>query len=135
MANPVASELLSLERQFWQAMKDRDAETAMRLTDDQCIVTGHQGVGSIDRRTLGAMVQTATYNIDAFELQPGAQVRMVGDDVAVVAYTVHEELTVEGEKIAFDAADASTWVRRNGTWVCALHTEAISGDPFGRDRH
>jgi hypothetical protein len=33
-----------------------------------------------------------------------------------------------------DAADSSTWVRRNGRWLCALHTEAILGDPFGRDR-
>jgi hypothetical protein len=30
--------------------------------------------------------------------------------------------------------DSSTWVRRNGCWLCALHTEAIAGDPFGRDR-
>jgi hypothetical protein len=28
----------------------------------------------------------------------------------------------------------STWVRRNGGWVCALHTESILGDPFGRDK-
>jgi hypothetical protein len=25
-------------------------------------------------------------------------------------------------------------VRRNGQWVCALHTESMLGDPFGRDR-
>jgi hypothetical protein len=25
-------------------------------------------------------------------------------------------------------------VRRGGRWVCALHTEAIAGDPYGRDR-
>lgn len=50
------------------------------------------------------------------------------------SYRVHEELTVDGKPVTLDAADASTWVRRNGRWVCALHTEAISGDPFGRDR-
>jgi catechol 2,3-dioxygenase-like lactoylglutathione lyase family enzyme len=33
-----------------------------------------------------------------------------------------------------DAEDASTWVRRNDHWVCALHTESLKGDPFGRDR-
>ena len=60
---------------------------------------------------------------------------MLGDEVAIVAYKVHEELTVEGEKVVIDAADASTWIRRDGAWVCALHTEAITGDPFGRDRH
>jgi hypothetical protein len=62
------------------------------------------------------------------------EVRLLGGDVAVLAYTVHEELTVEGKRVTLDAADASTWVRRDGRWVCALHTESLRGDPFGRDR-
>ena len=47
---------------------------------------------------------------------------------------VHEDLTVEGEPVSLDAADASVWVRREGHWRCAMHTESITGDPFGRDR-
>jgi hypothetical protein len=66
--------------------------------------------------------------------RPDDQVRQLGDDVAVVAYTVHEKLTVDGQPVTLDAADASTWVRRNGRCVCALHTESVKGDPFGRDR-
>ena len=34
----IEQELLALEQKFWTAMKDKDAETAMRLTDDSCIV-------------------------------------------------------------------------------------------------
>jgi hypothetical protein len=30
---------------------------------------------------------------------------MLGEDTAVLAYTVHEELEVDGEPVAFDAAD------------------------------
>jgi hypothetical protein len=41
---------------------------------------------------------------------------------------------VDGKAVTLDAADASTWVRRDGRWRCALHTESIQGDPFGRDR-
>lgn len=58
----------------------------------------------------------------------------LSDDVAIIGYKVHEELTVEGKPIALDAADASTWVRKDGRWVCALHTESLAGDPYGRDR-
>jgi hypothetical protein len=47
---------------------------------------------------------------------------------------VREQLTVDGNPLTLEAADASTWVRRDGRWVCALHTESIAGDPFGRDR-
>jgi Domain of unknown function (DUF4440) len=127
-------ELLDLERQYWQAIKDRDVDTAMRLSDDPCIVTGAQGIGSLDRKSLGSMLKAARYTLNDFELKDDVRVRLLGDDVAILAYNVHEDLTVEGKPVTLDAADASTWVRRDGQWVCALHTESIMGDPFGRDR-
>jgi hypothetical protein len=52
----------------------------------------------------------------------------------VIAYTVREELTVDGKPLTMEAADASTWVKKDGNWVCALHTESVLGDPYGRDR-
>ena len=130
----IEAELLALESRYWQALKDQDVDAATRLTDEPCILIGSQGVGLIDRKTLAAMMKSPNYTLDHFELKDDAQVRLLGDDVAIVAYNVHEELTVEGKPVTLDAADASTWVRRNGRWLCALHTEAIIGDPFGRDR-
>jgi hypothetical protein len=126
-------ELIELEKQYWNAIKGNDAEGAMRLTDDVCIVTGAQGVGRIDRATLGAMLKNAPYVLHDFEFAD-AQVHLIRDDVAIVAYKVHEQLTVDGKRVELDAADSSTWVRRDGQWRCALHTEAIAGDPYGRDR-
>ena len=106
----------------------------MALTDDPCIVAGAQGIGLLDRKALGALVKAPAYTLNRFELKDGAQVRLLQEDVAIVAYQVHEELTVNGKPVTLDAADSSTWVRRNGRWLCALHTEAIAGDPFGRAR-
>jgi len=134
MANTtLENELLDLENQYWTAIKEKDVDAAMRLTDDECIVTGAQGIGRVDRKTLGAMLNQAPYTLNRFELKD-AEVRQLRDDVAVLAYKVHEELTVDGKPVKLDAADASTWVRRDGRWLCALHTETITGDPFGRDR-
>jgi ketosteroid isomerase-like protein len=127
-------EIVELEKQFWQALKDGDVETALALTDDPCIVTGAQGIGSVDHETFRSMMEDAPWTIDQFELGDDFEVKMVGDDVAIVAYKVKEELTVDGAPISLEAADASTWVRRNNRWVCALHTESITGDPYGRDR-
>jgi hypothetical protein len=62
------------------------------------------------------------------------QVRQLTDDVAVIAYKVREKMTVEGKPLTLEAADASTWIRKNGRWLCALHAESILGDAFGRDR-
>jgi hypothetical protein len=127
-------DLLTLERKYWQAMKEKDGDAAMRLTDDTCIITGAQGVSRLDQRTLKGMLEDATWTIEKFDIGDDVQVSVIDDDVAILAYKVHEELTVEGKPVALDAADASTWVRRDGNWVCALHTESIAGDPFGRDR-
>ena len=128
-------ELLQLERRYWKAIQDQDAETAMSLSDETCIVVGAQGVGKLTRAALGGMMTSAaTCTIDAFELDDRAQVAQVTEDVAILAYKVHEDVTVDGKKVSFDASDASTWVKRGGKWRCALHTESILGDPFGRDR-
>jgi uncharacterized protein (TIGR02246 family) len=129
----VEHELIELETQYWQAIKNKDADVAMRLTDDECILTGAQGVSRIERQAFAGLMNAAPYTLHEFQLSD-VQVRLVRDDVAVVAYKVHEQLTVEGKPLALDAADASIWVERDGRWVCAVHTESIAGDPFGRDR-
>lgn len=127
-------DLLDLERRYWQALKDNDVDIVRELTDDTCIVTGAQGVAALTRDSLAQMMGEATYELRSFEIGDGVTVQRLGDDVAILAYKVHEELEVDGEIIALDAADASTWVRRDGRWRCALHTESILGDSFGRDR-
>ncbi len=127
-------ELLELERQYWQAIKDKDADAAVQLTDDPCIVAGAQGIARIDRRQLAAMMRAARYTLEDFEVKDDAQVRLLSDDVAVLAYQVRERLNVGGRPVTLEASDASTWVRRDGKWLCAMHTESLKGDPFGRDR-
>ena len=127
-------ELIELERKFWQAMKDQDLETARRLTEFPCLVAGPQGVGSIDEKTFEAMMKQSP-KLESFRLKDGAKMRRISDDVALLAYEVHEELTVDGRPVSIDAADCSTWVRRDGRWACAQHSETIEGDPFGRDRY
>jgi hypothetical protein len=129
----IEAEVLGLEKRYWQAIKDKDIEGAKRLTDFPCIVSGAKGVGSIDETTFGQMMKSANYTLNRFEIK-GEQIRMLRDDVAVLAYQVREELTVDGKPVTLDASDLSTWVRRGGRWVCAAHTESVTGDPYGRDR-
>jgi hypothetical protein len=130
----IERELVNLETQYWQALKDKDVEAAIALTDEPCIVAGAQGVAMIDHRTYHGMMENAAWTIVDFDIRDDVQVRVLDENTGIVAYTVHEELTVEGEPVAFDAADTSMWLRRDGRWLCALHTESIAGDPFGRDR-
>lgn len=129
-----ADEVMDLERKFWEAMKNRDAKTCAALSDNPCLLTGPQGISSLAPDQVGAMMNDMKYEIRNYRIGKGAQVQLVGDDVAVVAYRVHEDLIVDGKPVTIDAADSSTWIKRDGQWRCAMHTEAIMGDPFGRDR-
>jgi ketosteroid isomerase-like protein len=130
---PIEAQLLDLEKQYWQAIKDKDVQAAMRLTDDPCIVTGAQGVARIDQKAFAGMLQSGAWTLHEFTITE-PQVRVLSEGVAVVAYKVKELMTVEGKSLTIEAADSSTWVRRDLQWVCALHTEALLGDPFARDR-
>jgi len=131
--NPQKEELLNLERSYWQAIKERDGSVITKLTDDGCVVAGAQGVAKLDRSTIAAMTSKPTYQLKEFRLTDEV-VRMLGDDVAVVAYKVHEDLVVDGKSVSIDAADSSTWVKRDGEWVCAAHTESLKGDPTARSQ-
>src|SRR5205085_11890043 len=88
-------ELLALERQYWNALKDRDVETVVRLSDDTTVVTGAQGVGALEKEKLGGMIEKATYEIREFEIDERVQMRKLSENVAILAYKVHEELIVD----------------------------------------
>lgn len=127
-------ELMQLERAYWQAIVDHDVEKALSLTDFPCVVVGSQGAATVDREQFQKMMQGTSDRLERFELKDDAEIRMISDDVAALAYGVHEEFTVDGKPVSMDASDASVWIRRNGRWACAVHTETLRGDPFGRDR-
>ena len=126
-------DIIGLERQYWQAMQDGDVEKMLTLTDDPCVVVGAQGAGSMTHASFRQMMKSPTRKLESFQLSDEI-VQSLGADVAIVVYKVKEVLTVDGKSVTLHASDASTWVRRAGHWLCALHTESVSGDPFGRDR-
>jgi hypothetical protein len=133
MDKSIEQELRALEGKYWNAIQSKDETAAMKLSDDQCIVVGAQGVGELDRERLGQMLKQASYELTSYEFdEKKFKVRKLTDDVAIVAYEVREDLIVEGKPQSLTAFDASVWLKRGDTWVCAMHTESLKGDPFGR---
>ena len=127
----VEQEIVELETEYWRAIRDKDIDAAVRLTDDPCLVAGAQGVHSLDHEAFVEMAKSPTWELRTFEIAD-TNVRMLTDDVAIIGYTVTEEMIVGGKPVTLKAADTSTWVRRDGRWTCALHSESVLGDPFGR---
>src|SRR6266508_4514922 len=98
----IEQELMDLEKQYWQAIQDKDVNAAMRLTDDTCIVAGAQGVASIDRNAFAGMLNSGEWTLEEFEIDHDTQVRLVTDDVALVGYKVREKLTVDGQPVTLE---------------------------------
>src|SRR5262245_16732473 len=99
--------LLGLETRYWEALKAKNVEAAVELTADPCVVVGAQGVGRVDTSMYELMMRYASWTIVDFIIGDDVQVEMLGRNMAIVAYTVHEDLTVDGEPVSLDAADSS----------------------------
>lgn len=128
-------ELLDVERKFWDAMKAKDAQAAGDMTDDGCIIVGAQGVSAIDQESMAKMTREGKWELKQYAFdEKSTQVRFLTDDIAIVAYKVNESVVMDGKMIPLEANDSSVWVRRDGEWRCALHTESVAGDPFGRKK-
>lgn len=133
MQRSIEQDVKGLEDRYWQAIQRRDAAVATSLSDDECIVVGPQGVGALPREQLGQMLERATYELTHYEIDDRLfRIKKLTEDVVVAAYQVRSDLVVDGKPESVEAYDASVWVRRGDTWVCALHTESLKGDPFGR---
>ncbi len=126
-------EIMGLEKQFWDSMKGKDPDTAARLTAEACIVAGSSGVAVIDPATMGQMLTGATWELESYSFED-VQMQALDSATVLVGYKVTEQLKVEGEPVRLTAFDTSVWRRETGRWACALHTESLAGDPFGRDK-
>ena len=128
-------ELLGLETSYWEAIKSRSGDEVARMTADDCTIVGASGVRGIDPRSISAMVETAPFEITSYTIDPDSvKIVRLDDGTVTISYRVHEEVDVDGKRVSLDAFDASVWRLPDDMWTCALHTESIAGDAFGRDR-
>ena len=69
------TEILALEKRYWQAMEHHDFETVKKLTRFPCIVAGKNGVQSVDETSFknmfesGANAKIKVLNISNVESQ------------------------------------------------------------------
>jgi hypothetical protein len=135
MARTDEQKIIDLEKKFWRTMVDKDIEGSVAMLAGESIVAGSQGTARLTHDDYRGMAKQgdSLWQLKSFQLDD-LKVTVPSDDVAVIAYTVTEEMEVEGEPVTLKAADATTWIRQDGEWLAALHTESVLGDPFGRDR-
>ena len=123
---PDSATIERLETEFWQSMVDKDADKAVTMIADECLITGPQGTMRSDPADYKRMTEQGEWELDQFEFSD-VQVIFPQDDTAIIAYNVHQTGSMKGQEMDLNCADSSTWVRDGDEWKCALHTETIIG--------
>ena len=124
---PDSATIERLEKDFWQSMVDKDADKAMTMIADECLITGPQGTMRSDPADYKRMTEQGEWEVDQFEFSD-VQVIFPQEDTAIIAYNVHQTGSMKGQEMDLNCADSSTWVRDGDEWKCALHTETIIGE-------
>jgi ketosteroid isomerase-like protein len=123
---PSSATIERLEKDFWQSMVDKDADKAAAMIAEPSLVTGPSGTMRMDPKLYKKMTEEGQWTLDKFEFSD-VDVIFPNEDTGIIAYKVHQTGTMKGEKMDLNCADSSTWVREDGEWRCALHTETILG--------
>ena len=124
---PDSATIERLETEFWQSMVDKDADRAVTMIADECLITGPQGTMRSDPADYKRMTEQGEWELDQFEFSD-VQVIFPQEDTAIIAYNVHQTGSMKGQEMDLNCADSSTWVRDGDEWKCALHTETIIGE-------
>lgn len=113
------SEIINLEKRYWNGMAVHDYETVKYLTRFPCIVAGKQGVMTVNESAYKRMFEQnakRTLKVNGISEE---QVQM-GEDHAMIAYLI--DLDYDGKTMK--CACTSTWIKVDGSWLCAMHTES-----------
>jgi ketosteroid isomerase-like protein len=118
------SQIIELEKMYWQGMENHDYETVKGLTRFPCIVAGKEGVQSIDEETFKKMFEST--NGDQIKVLnfSGIETQLIGENAAVTAYQIELAVADDNQKGPMKCACTSTWAKENEKWVCVLHTES-----------
>lgn len=99
-------EIFALEREYWQSMITKDPDVVTRLTADQSVIVGAQGVGTVSKQQIGSMVQSDAWTLKKFEFS-NITFKSINENTAAIAYSVKEDLEVDGKPLKLEANDSS----------------------------
>jgi hypothetical protein len=127
MAIATKEEIVSLEKEYWNAMKRKDGKRTSQLSGKVALTTSGRGVATIPKSKMGKMTEDGDWTLESYEFDE-VEVVIPAPDVAIIAYTVKQSVTMDGKKQELRAADTSTWIRGAEGWECHAHSETFLQD-------
>ena len=116
-------EIEQLEHAFWSSLVDRDVDAATALLAPQALMVSSRGAMQFDPSQYAKMLQHPKHGLLDYTLSDMA-VLFPTEDIAIVTYRAKQAMQMDGKQFEQDVVDSSTWVKLDGKWKCAAHTEA-----------
>ncbi|MDB5555645.1 MAG: nuclear transport factor 2 family protein [Rhizobium sp.] len=123
-AMPTTDEIVALEKSYWDAMKSKDGKKTSALSGKSALVTGAQGVMRIGKEKMAEMTEEGKWTLESYAFD-NVEVSTPSPDVALIAYTVSQNVTMDGKAKKMRAADSSVWIRGSNGWECHAHSETV----------
>ena len=123
-AMPTKEEIVALETSYWDAMKAKDGRRTAELSAKSSLVTGARGVSRIAKDKMAKMTEEGNWTLESYAFED-VEVSTPAPDVAVIAYTVRQDVTMDGKSGSLLSADSSTWIRGTNGWECHAHSETF----------
>ena len=117
--------IFDLEKKFWQAIVEEDTQTATSLLTEPAFMVSSHGALKFDHAGYRRMAEQGSMVVKSYELSD-LEAAFPSADTAILAYRVKQVVCPRGkpEEMQLDMLDTSTWVREQGEWRCAAHTES-----------
>ena len=131
-AMPTKDEIIALEKSYWDAIKAKDGDRTTELSAKSSLVTGARGVMRIAKEKMGKMTEEGEWTLDSYPFD-NVEVSTPAPDVALIAYTVRQSVTMDGKSQDLRAADSSVWIR-GGVFVlmaCSSAGRPKASKPIG----
>jgi hypothetical protein len=122
--HPTKEGILALETAYWNALCKKDGVATARLAADPSVVSGKQGVMTVSRQKMKSLTEDGNWTLDSYRFDD-VTFLSPAPDIAILAYTVTQTVTMNGKTETLRAADTSTWTRGPEGWTCCAHSEAF----------
>ena len=118
--NSVEAQLIALEKQAWEAWKNRNGSFFQSFLSDDIIHIGEAGVtdkSQLVKAISGSNCEVKSYSLDNFKLV------MPEKKTAILTYNLMQDVTCNGKTEPTMIWASTVFVKRGGKWLAAFHQE------------
>lgn len=122
------ADIEKLEKAFWDSMIHGRPEVATEMLTEPAMMVSSHGVNKFDHAAYTKMANDDRYKLVDYQMTD-LDVVFPRDDAAVASYRVNQKMEMKGKEVQTDVYGTSTWLKVDGQWRCALHTESLVAEP------